>query len=313
MHEWNDDTERLAADVIAYAEERLHLRPVPLDGPRSPEELSKEAGPTITADGIGGKAALRIFTEVLAPACISIDHPRYFSFIPCAPTPASTLFDLVVGASSIYGGSWLEGAGAVYAENEALRWLADLASFPREAGGVFVQGGTLANVSALVAARFEYKRRLGAAGAQPADGGEAGLPVRWAIAASTEAHSSIASAAAAMDVDVLGVEPDEAGRLVGPALRAVLTKDREQNPQRLPFAVVATAGTTNLGIVDELSSVAEVASDLGLWFHVDGAYGAAAIAAKSRRSLFNGIERADSFVVDPHKWLFAPFDCAALL
>jgi L-2,4-diaminobutyrate decarboxylase len=304
LHEWTEETEQLATAIVAYTQGRLHLRPVPLDGPRSPGELAKEAGATITPEGIGGAEALRIFADVLAPACISIDHPRYFSFIPCAPTPASTLFDLVVGASSIYGGSWLEGAGAVYAENQALRWLADLAGFPPEAGGVFVQGGTLANLSALIAARHQAAKRFAGSGA-------AGR--RFAFAASAEAHSSVTSAAAAMDVDLIGVEPDGSGRLTAPALTAALDQSTDEHPERIPFAVLATAGTTNLGIVDDLDGVGQIARALGLWLHVDGAYGAAALAAPSRRELFNGIELADSFVVDPHKWLFAPFDCAALL
>ncbi len=305
MHEWTEQTEQLAADVMAYARERLHMRPPPLDGPRAPEELRADAGPTITPDGIGGTEALRIFADVLAPACISTDHPRYFSFIPCAPTPASTLFDLVVGASSIYGGSWMEGAGAVYAENEALAWLAGLAGFPETAGGVFVQGGTIGNVSALIAARHrDAVRRLTE---------ERPPPARYAVAASVEAHSSISSAAHAMDIDVIGVTPDEEGRLTGAALDGALDRSSTAHPGREPFAVVATAGTTNLGIVDDLESVSAVARRRGLWLHVDGAYGAAGLAAPSRRALFNGIETADSFVVDPHKWLFAPFDCAALI
>jgi glutamate/tyrosine decarboxylase-like PLP-dependent enzyme len=94
-----------------------------------------------------------VFTHVLAPACITTDDPRYLSFIPTAPTKAAAAFDLVVSASALYGGSWLEGAGAVHAENEVLRWLADEFGLPASAGGVFVQGGTLGNLSALVAAR----------------------------------------------------------------------------------------------------------------------------------------------------------------
>jgi L-2,4-diaminobutyrate decarboxylase len=309
LHEWTEETERLASAVLAYTQERLRLRPVPLDGPRTPAELTADAGPTITPKGIGGEEALRIFAEVLAPACISIDHPRYFSFIPCAPTPASTLFDLVVGASSIYGGSWMEGAGAVHAENEALRWLADLAGFPDGAGGVFVQGGTLANVSALIAARHAAAAQ---GAAEPIQASQAGGR-RFAMAASVEAHSSVRSAASAMDVDLIGVEPDRAGRLTGEALTEALDRSAAEHPERVPFAVVATAGTTNLGIVDDLAGVGKVARARGLWLHVDGAYGAAALAAPSRRALFSGIEGADSFVVDPHKWLFAPFDCAALI
>ena len=126
----------------------------PLDRPRTPEELDATAGATVTADR-HRRATRRCACGPTssAPACLSVDHPRYLSFIPSAPTKAAAAFDMLVGASSVYGGSWLEGSGAVYAENQALRWIADLAGLPPTAGGVFVQGGTVGNLSALVAAR----------------------------------------------------------------------------------------------------------------------------------------------------------------
>jgi glutamate/tyrosine decarboxylase-like PLP-dependent enzyme len=297
VHRHSEQTERLAERILAYVEARFRLDPVPLDGPRSAVELDRLAGQTITPAGIGGEAALELFGKVLAVACISTDHPRFLSFIPAAPTEAATLFDLVVGASSIYGGSWLEGAGAIYAENQALRWIADLAGLPQSAGGVFVQGGTLGNLSALVAARHAARAR------------HEGLPpARWKVAATSQAHSSLGSAAAVMDVEIVEVATDEDGRLRGSALREALGTAGEG-----VFAVVATSGTTNFGIVDSLDEVAEVCDERDLWLHVDGAYGGAALAAASARHLFRGIERADSFIVDPHKWLFAPFDCCALL
>ncbi len=271
----------------------------PLDAPRSEAEIARSVGPTITEAGLGGEQALRLFGNELAPSCISTDHPRYLSFIPCAPTETSTLFDLVVGASSIYGGTWLEGAGAVYAEKEALSWLAGLAGLPDGAGGVFVPGGTIGNLSALVTARDAARRRR-----------EQGtLPSRWAVAGTDHAHSSILSACEVMDVDFVGVPVDAQGRLTGAALRTALGQAGHDGV----FAVVATAGTTNLGIIDELSTVAEFCRERGIWLHVDGAYGLAALAAPSKRNRFTGIEQADSFVVDPHKWLFAPFDCCALV
>jgi glutamate/tyrosine decarboxylase-like PLP-dependent enzyme len=250
---------------------------------------------------MGGLAALKLFEEQLALACLSTDHPRYLSFIPCAPTEASVMFDLVVGASSIYGGSWLEGAGAVYAENAALRWVADLAGLPPSAGGVFVPGGTVGNLSALVTARAVARVRHAEAG------GRGPRPTK--VAAQASAHSSILSACEVMDADFVGVEADSSQRLSGDALRRVL---EAEGPDTF-FAVVATSGTTNFGIVDDLASVAEVCREYGLWLHVDGAYGGAGLAAPSVRHLYAGIEHADSFIVDPHKWLFAPFDCCALL
>jgi L-2,4-diaminobutyrate decarboxylase len=297
MHRYTDVTERLAQAVLAYTRDRLRLNPVPLDGPRTPEDLATTVGQTITAEGLGGPEVLRIFDDVLSNACVSVDHPRYLAFIPAAPTESATLFDLVVGASSVYGGSWLEGAGAVYAENQALRWISDLAGLPESAGGCFVSGGTIGNLSALVAARHTYLAERGG-----------DRPARLRVAATPEAHSSIVSATQVMDVDVLPVEADERGRLTGEALEAALAADDEG-----VFAVVATSGTTNLGIIDDLAGVADVCGRRDIWLHVDGAYGGAALAAPSVRARFDGIERADSFIVDPHKWLFAPFDCCALL
>jgi glutamate/tyrosine decarboxylase-like PLP-dependent enzyme len=296
VHRYDEEMARLARAVIGYATERVAMDPPPLDRPRSPAELAAEAGETVTEAGLGGDEALRVFAKVLAPATISVDHPRYLSFIPGAPSEAAVLFDLVVGASSIYGGSWYEGAGAVYAENQALRWLADLAGFPPEAGGVFVQGGTNGNLSALVAARHTAAERRG------------GRPARWRLAAADSAHSSVATAARVMDVDVLRVPTDD-HRLTPASLRDALDAHGADDV----FAVVATAGSTNLGVIDDLAGVAEVAAERDLWLHVDGAYGLAALAAPSVRARFDGIERADSFTVDPHKWLFAPFDCCALV
>jgi glutamate/tyrosine decarboxylase-like PLP-dependent enzyme len=239
---------------------------------------------------------------VLAPACISVDHPRLLAFVPAAPTAASVLFDLVVGASSIYGGSWLEGAGAVHAENEALRHVADLAGLPASAGGVFVPGGTAGNLSALIAARWRWRDRAGGRHDR----------TRGVLVASAGAHSSVAQAARAMDADVVEAPVDERGRLGGESLAATVEALPAEDRDRV-FAVLATAGTTNVGVVDDLAGAASVAERLGTWFHVDGAYGGAALCAPSARHLFAGIERADSFIVDPHKWLFAPFDSCALL
>ena len=316
MHRFDPAMESLAQAAVQYALERIRLDPPPIDGPRTKTELD-QYGPTVTADGLGGMRALRLFCEHLAPASISQDHPRALAFVPAAPTEAAVLFDLVLGASSIYAGSWLEGAGAVWAENEALAWVADLAGFPSGAGGAFVSGGTAGNLSALVTARHHAAQQLGA------------RPRRWLLAATSDVHSSVRSAARVMDIDILSVPSDGSGRMSGAALRNVLDEAATRHIATLGatlnhpsdsakvegvvFGVVGTGGTTNAGIVDDLAGIAEVASTEGLWFHVDGAYGGAALAAPSGRPRFAGIEQADSFIVDPHKWLFAPYDCCALL
>lgn len=300
MHAYDDAAAALTSELARLSTERLAMQ-APLDHSLSPAELTDRVGPTITAGGIGAAAATQLWEQVLAPACLSVDHPRYLAFIPSAPTKAAAAFDMLVGASSVFGGSWLEASGAVYAENQALRWIADLAGLPASAGGVFVQGGTNGNLSALVAARAVATERRG------------GRPDRWAVVVTHETHSSVKHAlATVMDVDVVEVPGDERGRLTGAAIREWLRSATPTEQERV-FAVVATAGTTNLGVVDDLAGIAEVAAELGWWFHVDGAYGGAGLAAPSVRELYRGIEHADSFIVDPHKWLFAPFDACALL
>lgn len=298
MHKFNDEVEEVADEILAYSLERLRKEP-PLDGPLTPAELYEKVGNTITAKGLGGLPTLEIFKNVLAKACISTDHERYLAFIPTAPSEYSSLFDLVVSAASIYGGSWQEGAGAVFAENQALQWLADLAGFPETAGGVFVSGGTIGNLSALVVAREDARRN------HPNHKG------KWAVVCGDQAHSSIAGAAKVMDVDLIKAQRSADGKIYGDAV-ATAIDEYEKNGGRV-FCIVATAGTTNLGIIDHLDSIDDVAVERDIWFHVDGAYGLAALCAPSVRAKFDGIEYADSFIVDPHKWLFAPFDACALI
>jgi len=298
VHEFTAEVEALAQEILAYSLDRLKNDP-PLDGPRTAEDLFNEVGNTITARGLGGHEALEVFTSVLAKACISTDHPRNLAFIPSAPSEYANLFDLVVGASALYGGSWQEGAGAVFAENQALRWLSDLAGLPESAGGVFVQGGTIGNLSALVVARAQARKK------HPDT-------TRWVIACSEEAHSSIVTAANVMDVDVLKIPVAATGKLMGESVALAIDQLHSTTSHRV-FAVVATAGTTNLGIIDDLKGIGSAAHTRGIWFHVDGAYGLAALCAPSVRPHFDGVEAADSFIVDPHKWLFAPYDACALI
>jgi len=297
MHMVDATTERMIRSVLAYAENRLRLDPVPLDqGARDPAELDVVVGGLLGDDGHDPDQVLGAWASMLAPAVISADSPRFLGFIPAAPTKASLLFDMLISCASIQGISWLEAAGALHAENQVLRLIADQAGMPKSAGGCFVSGGSAGNLSALVVAREMAKRRT--------VGGR-----RWRVAVGTDAHSSIVNTLRILELDPLTVHTDD-HRVTGAALRAAIEADGD--PSSIA-AVVATAGTTNAGIVDDLAGVSAVARELGAWFHVDGAYGGAGLFAPSVRGKYDGIEHADSFVVDPHKWLFAPFDCAALL
>jgi glutamate/tyrosine decarboxylase-like PLP-dependent enzyme len=298
MHKFSAEIEVLAQEVLAYSLDRLKNDP-PLDGPRTAADLFAEVGNTISSKGLGGSKALALFTEVLAQACISTDHPRYLAYIPSAPSEYASLFDLVVGASALYGGSWQEGAGAVFAENQALRWLSDLAGLPESAGGVFVQGGTIGNLSALVTAREDARKKF------------PGIK-QWAILCSEEAHSSITTAAHVMDVEIVTVAVRDDLRMYGEDIAAAIDAYHASTDGQI-CAVVATSGTTNLGVIDDLVGAAKAAHDRNIWFHVDGAYGLAGLCAPSVRDAFNGIELCDSFIVDPHKWLFAPYDACALV
>jgi glutamate/tyrosine decarboxylase-like PLP-dependent enzyme len=289
--------EHMAQLIFDYCRERLSFDPVTLDFSGEKEALESVLGGLMGPAGNDPEKVLNIFIDHLAPAVISVDSPRFLAFIPAAPTRASMLFDMIVSCSSLQGSSWLEAAGAVAAENQALRVLADMAGLPAAAGGVFVSGGSAANLSALAVARDTARQRRG------------GQRELLRVAVSGQTHSSVGNTLRLLDMEPF-VVPTTDHRLTGPDLRRALDADVDSADV---VAVVATAGTTNAGIVEDLAGVAEVAAERRLWFHVDGAYGGAALLAPSARHLFDGIDRADSFVVDPHKWLFAPFDCAALI
>lgn len=292
---WGDES-AIAARVVGVAGRRIRRPSDPKSTARPASALAADTGVTVTPAGLGTMEALRIFETVIAPATRAQDDPMNLAYIPASPTRTALAFDAVVSSFNIFGGTWEAGAGAIFAENQAIAWLVDLLGWPDTAGGCFVSGGTTGNLSALVTARDRASRRLGA---KPAGG--------WRLACTADAHSSIVSAAKVLDVGIVEVPEDARGHMTGAALRAAIGERTDV------FAVVASSGTTNAGIVDDISDIADVCEDLGVWLHIDGAYGGAGLAAPSARPLFAGIERADSFIVDPHKWLFAPYDCCALV
>ncbi|MEM6886895.1 MAG: aminotransferase class V-fold PLP-dependent enzyme [Pseudomonadota bacterium] len=279
-------------DILDWTRRRIEGGPNPTHGAQSKAALDPLLGGSITETGIGAQAAFELFTNTIVPATRPFGHPTSLSFVASAPSKAALSFDAALGAAGIFAGNWDGGAGAIHAENQALRWLADLAGWGETAGGVFVAGGTLGNLSALHAARSWKVRRSQRAAAR-------------AILCSTEAHSSISAVAAVMDVDIVKVAPDAQGRLHADAARAAWRAD--------VFAIVGNAGATNSGAVDDIAGLAKLAQEKGAWLHLDGAYGLAALADPETRPIFAGIELADSFVVDPHKWLFAPYDSCALV
>ena len=284
--------------VFEYCRTRLSLDPVPLDYGGIRNDPASAIEGLISEHGNDPVKVLELFATDLATAVISIDSPRFLAFIPNAPTKASLLFDMVVSCSSLNGTSFLESAGIVVAENQLLSFFAERAGMPPSSGGTFVSGGSLGNLSALAVARDDGRRNHTSVD-----------PRHLRVAISGEAHSSVGSA-----LHLLGMDPvivaSEDHVMTADTLRAVL--DADDDPESI-VAVVATAGTTNAGIVDDLEGIGQLTKERGMWYHVDAAYGGAAMLSKSRRHLFEGMRHVDSFIVDPHKWLFAPLDCCALV
>ncbi|MFG2517708.1 pyridoxal phosphate-dependent decarboxylase family protein [Streptomyces sp. NPDC048527] len=297
MHSYDED---LTQQVMDHLLHRLRLDPPPLGRLGDHQELTLALKDAIGPTPQPPADVLRTYTDALEPTVVSCDHPAFLAFIPGAPTKAAALFDMVLSASSLHGVSWLEASGAVAAENQVLRLFADLAGLPANAGGCFVSGGSAGNLSALVVARDTGRHRRGL---------DERAPVR--IAVSDQVHSSVGNTLRILGVEPL-VVPTADHRLTGDALRAAL--DAAERDGGAPVvAAVATAGTTNAGIIDDLEGVAEQTRARDLWLHIDAAYGGAALFVPELRERLRGIEHADSLVVDPHKWMFAPFDCGALL
>ena len=299
MHKTDIDLVDMTMDVMKYVIDRLSSTKQKIGKPKKEEELKALVGETITENGIGGERAFKLWKKHLTKCNVPIDHPRHLAFVPASPTRAAVMFDLVTSASSIHGAYWMEGAGGIFCENEAMRWIVSLTGLPEDAFGVFTSGGTAANLSAIVTAR-EYWRSL-----KERNNLEKGL-----IITSIGAHSSIKAMAKVADIDVLLVDTED--KLEKEALEVTIKNLPIQQRQRL-FAVVGTGGTTNAGIVDDLEGIADICEKENLWFHVDAAYGGGALVADSVRHLFNGIEKADSITIDPHKWMFSPYDCGAVI
>lgn len=300
LHGLTPENEALARQVFELALARRRITP-PLNAPQPAAQLLPALAEAITPQGVGGAAALGLFAERIAPASISADHPGALAFIPHAPSEAAIYADWLLSAFPAFAGAWHEGAGLIAAENAALAWLAGLAGLPQGAGGSFMPGATLGTLSALHAARHRARQ------AGPVSPGH-----RWAVLGSREAHASVAAATRVLDVDWLPIEPAANFVLTGAAVRDALQSSRHAGGPRV-CAVVASAGTTNLGVIDDLPGIAAACREAGTWLHVDAAYGGAVLASPAARNRLAGIERADSLVVDPHKWLFAPYDSCALL
>jgi glutamate/tyrosine decarboxylase-like PLP-dependent enzyme len=239
-------------------------------------------------------AAMELLTETALLHMQHGDHPRYFARVPGPSSFAGVLGDWLGTGFNAIAASWKGGSGPATVELVVLDWLRSLLGMPEGTEGVLASGGSLANVTALATARA-------------VDGpGVAYL--------SDQTHSSIGRGLVALGFppgDVRMIPTDEAMRMPVEAVQAAVAEDRAAG--RRPGFVVASAGTTNTGSVDPLHPLADLCAEEGMWFHVDGAYGAPAALCEPGHRVLVGIERADSLVLDPHKWLFQPYDVGCLL
>jgi len=250
-------------------------------------------------EGTDPDAVLDQVEHDILPNTMRVDHPRFFGFVPGPNNFVGVLADALAAGFNVFAGTWISGAAATQVEMVVMDWLTSLCGLPDSAGGLFTSGGSMANVMGLAAARHAVL----------------GDETEGAVAyCSDQTHRSVDRA-----LRLLGVGPEQLRRLPSDddfrldpdGLAEAVVADRAAG--RRPFCVIANAGTTNTGAVDPLPALADTAAAEDLWLHVDGAYGAAAVVCERGQNELKGLDRADSLTLDPHKWLFQPFEIGGVL
>jgi glutamate/tyrosine decarboxylase-like PLP-dependent enzyme len=260
-------------------------------------ELESILGETAPEDGGDPDAVLTRVIEDVLPCAGRIDHPRFFAFIPSSPTWPSVLGDFLSTGYNVFQGTWLESAGPSQLELVVMDWFREWLGLPDTGGGLLTSGGSAANLMALVTAR-EW----------------AGSPSDPILYLSDQGHSSLERAARILGIppgNVRKIPTDSSFRMETAPLREAIRQDRAQGKQ--PFCLSANAGATNTGAIDPLVDLGTLARDENIWFHVDGAYGGFAVLAQDGPELFQGLDLADSVTLDPHKWLFQPYETGCLM
>ncbi|MCY3917930.1 MAG: pyridoxal-dependent decarboxylase [Chloroflexi bacterium] len=249
--------------------------------------------------GMPWREALYQFERQVVDSSNRVDHPRFFAYIPLANNFISVMADTLAAGYNIFNAVWRQGPGAAQIERLTVDWLRQIFGLPQSAGGTFVSGGSVANLTALAVAReIQLQGDMGAAVAYCSD----------------QIHFAVSRG-----MRLLGFAPaqlrklasDDRFRLSVAALRRAIAEDRAAGKR--PFCVIASAGTTNTGAVDPLDELADFCAVEGLWLHVDGAYGAPAVLTEQGARALKGLERVDSLALDAHKWLFQPIECGVLL
>lgn len=294
---------RLAADAVAEHREKLVARPV--FGKVGPD-ASLFTGP-LPLEGRPFEEVLAFVREHVMPFPMGNSHPRFFGFINATADPVGITADYL--ASAMNPNCWGGDHAAIHVENQVVRWLASIVGFPDDAEGLLVSGGSMANFTALAAAR-----RAVTPGNVREDGLAGDGRPKLVVYASDQVHHCVDKA-----VDLLGIgtrnlrkiETDDRFRIRVPLLERAIAEDRKAG--RLPAIVVGNAGTVNTGAIDPLEELADLCRRESLWFHADGAYGALAVLSPVLAPLFAGLDRAESIAADPHKWLYVPYEAGATL
>lgn len=286
-----------AVDLVVEHFATLAQRPVSRTATRADLEVRlREPFPETATDP--DRLLDRVAKDVLANI-VHVDHPRYFGFVPGPGNFVGVVADLLASGFNVFAGTWLEGSGPAEVELVTIDWLKSLCGYPDSAAGLFVSGGSAANLTALMVARQE---KLG-------DDSSRGVAYF-----SDQTHSSIERAFRVLGIPgarLRRLASDGEFRLDPDELSRAVRRDRDTG--LVPFCVVGNAGTTNTGAVDPLRELAAVARRENLWLHVDGAFGAAALVSTSRARLFDGLAECDSLSLDPHKWLFQPYAAGTVL
>lgn len=267
-------------------------------GRMSSREIRGRLDSTLPTHGTDFDGLLKVFREAIIPFSRQNAHPRMFGYVQSPGTALAAFADLLASTLNANLTVWRSAPAPVELERLTIDWVRQILGFNAEAGGLFVSGGSMANLAAIATARQAENRSS----------------ARLRMYASSETHFSIAKAAALLGIgreNVRHVAVDKHFKIRTDDLVAKINADVEAG--YVPFCVVANAGTVNTGAVDPLAEIREVANRFQLWMHVDGSYGAFAVLAKSARGLFAGLEQADSIALDPHKWLYLPVDVGCVI
>ncbi len=299
---WGNAAVELIADYFSTIRDR-RLYPF-----TSSRQIRERLDSSLPEEPANFDELLHTFRNTLIELSRHNGHPRMFGYVQAPGTAIAAIADLLASALNANLTAWRSAPAAVEIERLTINWIKQIIGFNRESAGLFVSGGSMANMAALAAARrAKAPAQIQNKGAQFSSG-------TLRVYASEETHHSVAKAAALLGIgrdNVRLISVDERHKINLDELVAAIEEDRAAG--HLPICVVANAGTVATGAFDPLKQIGEIARSFDLWLHVDGAYGGFAALAASTRPLFASIEEADSLALDPHKWLYLPVDCGCVL